>query len=89
LRTGQIDEATRAASLNAFAGFVKDTLIILPISTRAFQTAARFADQSTLGIKSGDALHLAVAVEFGAVIATFDKRLVKSALTLGVAAELL
>lgn len=89
LRTGQIDEATRAASLSAFAGYAKNTLTILPVPIQAFQAAAQFADQYKLGIKSSDALHLAIAAEFGATIVTLDKRFCNAALNLGVPAELL
>jgi uncharacterized protein len=89
MRTGQIDEATRSASLSAFARYAAETLVILPVSQQAFQTAARFADQYTLALKSADALHLAVAAEAGTSFVTLDRRLVTAALAVGVAAELL
>jgi len=89
LRTGQIDAATRAASLNAFGRYVLETLVVLPVSEQAFQTAAHFADQSTLAIKSADALHLAVVAEAAVSFVTLDRRLAKAALALGIAAELL
>lgn len=89
LRTKQIDEATRAASLSAFVGYVDDTLTAMPVTVSAFHTAARFADQAALALKSADALHLAVASELGATFVTLDKRLVNAALTLSIAAELL
>ncbi|MDW6022755.1 type II toxin-antitoxin system VapC family toxin [Mesorhizobium sp. BAC0120] len=89
LRTRQIDEATRAASLSAFGRYAKDALKTLPVPAKTFQAAAQFADQYRLGIKSSDALHLAVAAEFGTTIVTLDKRFCSAALELGVAAELL
>jgi hypothetical protein len=42
-----------------------------------------------LGIKSGDAPHLAVVAEVEATIVTLDKRLCAAALALGIKAELL
>jgi predicted nucleic acid-binding protein len=89
LRTRQIDETTRAASLGAFARYAKDALRVLPVPTQAFQAAAQFADQYKLGIRSSDDLHLAVAAEFGTTIVTLDKRFCSAALELGVSAELL
>jgi predicted nucleic acid-binding protein len=89
LRTGQIDEITRAASLRAFADYAKNTLTIFPVPAGAFQAAAQFADQYRLGIKSSDALHLAVAAEFGTTIVTLDRRFCNAAIELGVAAKLL
>src|SRR4051812_12569624 len=51
----------RAAALTAFTRLSAESLISLAISEHQFQTAARFADQSHLGLRAGDALHLAVA----------------------------
>jgi uncharacterized protein len=89
LRTGQIDQAARAASLNAFGRYTAETLVILPVSDEAFQTAAHFADQSTLAIKSADALNLAIVAGAALSFVTLDRRLAKAALALGVAVELL
>jgi predicted nucleic acid-binding protein len=89
LRTKQIDEATRAASLIAFKAYAKDTFVVLPVTIAAFQTAAQYADQFALTLKSSDALHLAIAAEFETTLVTLDRRLAEAALTLGVSAELL
>ena len=89
LRTKQINEETRAQALNVFAGFAKDALTVLPVSMQSFQTAARFADQFMLGIKAGDALHLAIVAESEATVVTLDKRLCAAALALGIKSELL
>ena len=51
-----------------------------------FRVAARIADQHKLGLRAGDALHLAIAADHGATIATLDKRLADAALALGVTA---
>lgn len=89
LRTGQIDEVTRATTLAAFTDFVRNTLTVLPVPAQVFQAAAQFADQHKLAIKSSDALHLAIAVEFGTTIATLDKRFAAAAIELGINAELI
>jgi uncharacterized protein len=64
------------------------SLAIAPVTREHFQTAARFADQSELGLRAGDALHVAVAAELGATLCTLDKRLAEAAVALGVSAEI-
>ena len=51
--------------------------------------AARFADQYALGLRAGDALHLAICADRGAIICTLDRRLAEAALALGVETALL
>ena len=50
--------------------------------------AARLADQYVLGLRSADALHLAIASDHGATLSTLDQRLATAAGALGLAAEL-
>ncbi len=89
LRTAQLEPAQRAISLAAFARLRKDSLEILPIQSAHFRTAAHFADQYSLGLRAGDALHLAVASELGATILSLDQKLVAAGAALGVSARLL
>ena len=62
---------------------------MLALSRLDFRTAARFADQHTTGLRSGDALHLAVAANHGVRINALDRGLVRAAEALGVSATLL
>ena len=89
IRTGQIEVRHRAESLAAFTRLSAESFEILPISGAQFRTAARFADQYALGLRAGDALHLAIAVDHGATIVTLDHRLAEAATALGVSARLL
>jgi predicted nucleic acid-binding protein len=89
IRTGQIEVRHRAEALAAFTRLSADSFVILPISGAQFRTAARFADQYLLGLRAGDALHLAIAVDHGATIVTLDHRLAEAATALGVSARLL
>ena len=41
---------------------------MLPVTGRYFRTAAKFVDYHTLGLRAGDALHLATASEHGATV---------------------
>jgi predicted nucleic acid-binding protein len=59
----------------------------IPSHARAredFRAAARFADQSELNLRSGDALHLAICANHGALLCTLDRRLAESAPRVGV-----
>ncbi len=50
----------------------------------AFHLAATYADRHPLGLRAGDALHLAIASSRGAVLCTLDKRLMRSASEAGI-----
>lgn len=89
LRTGQIDLDQRAASLALFRQLVADSFILLPVTSAQFQTAARFVDQHQLGLRAGDALHLASASDAGAMVHTLDRRLAQAGPELGVPSKLL
>ena len=83
LRIGTIDARERAAALAEFRELAKHSLQVLPVERASFQTAARLADQFELGLKAGDALHVAIASDHGATLCTLDQRLAKAAEALG------
>ncbi|HEY0292402.1 MAG TPA: type II toxin-antitoxin system VapC family toxin [Hansschlegelia sp.] len=89
LRTGQISLEQRATALAMFNKLVAESFTVLNLSGGQFRAAARFADQHTLGLRAGDALHLAVASEHGATLHTLDQRLAEAGPALGVPARLL
>jgi uncharacterized protein len=89
LRTGQIDANDRAEVLAKFARLSADSLTVVPVSRLQFRTAARFADQHTLGLRAGDALHLAVCADHGATLCTLDRRLNDAGSLLGIKTILL
>jgi uncharacterized protein len=88
LRTGQISLDQRAAILAMFNRLVSESLTMLPVTGIHFRTAAMFVDQHALGLRAGDALHLAVAAEHGATVFTLDHRLAQAGPMLGVPVEL-
>ncbi len=53
------------------------------------ESAARFADQSALSLRAGDALHLAICFDFGATLCTLDRGLSAAGAALGVKTDLL
>lgn len=89
IRSGRIGLADRAAALAAFNRLAKESLTLLPLKSEHFRTAAKFTDQHGLGLRAGDALHLAVADDNGLVLYTLDRRLAEAGPALGVATHLL
>ncbi len=84
LRTSQIGPEDRAHSLAAFSHLCDSSFQILPVERPHFRLAARFADQFALGLRAGDALHLAICSEYAATMCTLDRRLAQGATALGV-----
>lgn len=84
VRTGQIGVEHRAASLALLTRLSAESFTVLPVTGSHFRTAARFVDQYALGLRAGDALHLAVAGDKGASLCTLDRRLAEGGMALGV-----
>lgn len=72
LRTGQIDLGQRAAALAMFNKLITESFTVLTITGGHFRAAARFTDQHSFGLRAGDALHLAVASEYGELSRIFS-----------------
>jgi predicted nucleic acid-binding protein len=89
LRAGQITLDQRAAALAMFNRLLAESLTVLAVTAMHFRTAATFVDQHTLGLRAGDALHLATAAEHGATVHTLDQRLAAAGPRLGVPTQLL
>ncbi len=89
VRTSQFDLEQRAAALAMFNKLVTESFTVLPVTGGHFRAAARFVDQHVLGLRAGDALHLATASEQGATVHTLDQRLAEAGPALGVPTQLL
>ena len=88
IRMGDLRAEDRAKSAGLFKQIQMDSLVVVPLTRGHFQVAARFAAQTGIGLRAGDALHVAVAADLGAVLCTLDKRLAEAAVVLGVGAEM-
>lgn len=88
LRPQQLSLKQRAQVLAVFRRLIADSLTVLPITGGQFRAAASIVDQHTLGLRAGDALHMAVASEFGATIHTLDRKFAGAGPALGVAIHL-
>ena len=89
LRTGQLALADRAAALSMFTRLAAESFVVASVTGDHFRTAARFADQHGLALRSGDALHLAICAGQGAILCTLDRRLVEAGPMLGVATSMI
>jgi uncharacterized protein len=89
LRTGHITLEQRAAALATFNRMVAESFTVLTVTGAHFRTAATYVDQYALGLRAGDALHLATASENGASVHTLDQRLAEAGPVLGVPTRLL
>jgi predicted nucleic acid-binding protein len=89
LRNGQITIEQRAAALATFNRLIAESLTVLSVTGAHFRVAAKFVDQHELGLRAGDALHLAAASEHGATVYTLDRRIAEAGPALGVPAQLL
>lgn len=79
-RTGQLSEAAAKAVHKEFQLLASSGLRLAPVTRAAFKAAADMAQVHKHGLRSGDALHLAVAREIGAkTIATLDGTMAKNA----------
>lgn len=89
LRAGQLTLEQRATTLAMFNKLIAESFTVLPVTGGHFRTAAKFVDQHALGLRAGDALHLATASEHGATVHTLDRRLSEAGPVLGVPTQLL
>lgn len=75
-RTGGLPVKASRAAWRSFEGFCRSGLRLAPASRHTFTTAAKLVRQSTHGLRAGDALHLATALEIGIrSMATLDTAL--------------
>jgi predicted nucleic acid-binding protein len=89
LRTGRISLEQRAAALAVFNKLIAESFTVLPVTGGHFRAAAKFVDQHRLGLRAGDALHLATASDNGACVHTLDQHLAQAGPLLGVPTQLL
>ena len=72
-RRGDVTAPGARAVWSEFESFCGAGLRLVPVSRKAFEEAARMTRDSASGLRSGDSLHLAVALELGASsLATVD-----------------
>jgi uncharacterized protein len=83
IRAGELTIDQRAEILAEWRRW-RAGLRLLPVEADAFASATDFAARHELGLRAGDALHLAVAASAGCTLVTLDERLGKAAPQVGV-----
>lgn len=79
-RTGQIDEAAAQTAWRQFERMCAGDLYLLPVEATTFHRAAILSLDVASGLRAGDSLHLAAALDAKAKgIATLDEVMAKNA----------
>jgi predicted nucleic acid-binding protein len=84
LRMGELTLELRAAAQAGWQQVHVASFPTLAVTPDHFEAAARFADRHELGLRAGDALHLAIAASCGHTIVTLDERMAAVAPQLGI-----
>lgn len=79
LRTGQLTVEQRQRAQTLFDRLAVAIGSVWSIEDRHFQNAADLVARADLGLRAGDALHLAIAIDHGAELLTLDERLAAAA----------
>lgn len=79
VRTGTLTAADKTQVLDAWQTLLSDSLTLIAIDPGHFDRAAVMADHHSLGIRAGDALHMAVAEQAGLTLVTLDRTMAKAA----------
>ena len=84
VRRGELTAKQATAAWKEFGDFCQSGLRLLPVSRKAFDEAAQMVRDAPSGLRAGDSLHLAMAIEAGASgFATADDTLGKNATAKG------
>lgn len=79
LRTGQIEEQTAATAQGLFAQFLASRLTVVDVLREDFVAAGRLCETTPApGLRTPDALHLAIALRLGLPMVAFDKALISA-----------
>ncbi len=79
LRTGQVAEATATTARHFFAQLLATRLTVVDVLREDFSAAAGLCEATaTPGLRTPDALHLAIAMRLGLSMVTFDQALVSA-----------
>ena len=80
VRRGELTTRQASSAWKGFEEFCEGGLRLLPVTRKAFEQAAMLVRDAGSGLRAGDSLHLAMAIEAGAVgFATADDTLEKNA----------
>lgn len=88
VRAGSVPSTTACSVVAAFRGLARLSLTMLPFGPADFDRASDLMLRFDLGLRAGDALHVAIVQNAGVTsLVTLDKRLASAARQLGIAVE--
>lgn len=88
VRSGQIDPTQRAMIAAGIRQLVSSSFTVHDVRRDHFVAGSRLAEVSRSALRAGDALHLAIVAESGAILCTLDKGMAKAGMELGISTEL-
>lgn len=83
-RMHSVDDAVWAIVMYRWRRFCAESAVVEAVNTSHFVRAAAMMDRGDLKLRSGDALHLAIALDLGWPLATLDRDLAEAARLVGV-----
>ena len=83
-RTGQISAELQGHIGTRWQELVTTTFAVNEVLRDAFELAARYCNMQNSKLRSGDALHLAIALLGGHSLATLDRAMAEAAVQVGV-----
>ena len=85
VRMGDIAASDATAKLTKLDSWAAGAIMIENLNPTDFVSATAFVRRFELGLRTPDALHLAITQRLGATLFTFDAKMAAAAATLGVA----
>jgi uncharacterized protein len=84
VRRGDLTATQASEQLKALGAFFASDVSLLPIASKDYEQATKLCTDTHSGLRSGDALHLAVATRLKIdSLLTLDKNMAKNGLQLG------
>lgn len=88
VRLGAMAEAQQQETMRTYADLCRASFKTVPVARPHFERAASMAGVVEAGLRGGDALHLAIAVERDARVCTLDKQFARACAILKLPCEL-
>jgi len=87
VRTRHLNKEAGVEIVRAFHHLATRAMTLLPVEAEDFALASEYLSRFELGLRAGDALHLAIASNHGASVYSSDQVMLKCARRLGIKAH--
>ena len=85
VRRGDLSPKLATTLLDSVHQLIRESCLLLPVQQEDYVQATRWLTNFALGLRAGDALHLAVAQRFDAPLVSYDSLLLRAARSLKIA----